>query len=301
MGFFDKIKEGFSKTKEDLKKNIDNVVKSFKKIDDEFFEELEETLIMSDIGVTTTMDLIENLKEVCHERKIIDTEEVTELLKEQIENIMSTEEKDTKNNSPKIILVMGVNGAGKTTSIGKLAHKYKSEGKKVILAAADTFRAAAIEQLDVWAKRVNVDIVKHEQGADPGAVIFDAISAGKARGADVIICDTAGRLHNKVNLMNELSKITKIVTENASGYELDIFLVLDSNTGQNAVEQAKMFGSVADLTGIILTKIDSSAKGGIVISIKKELNIPIRYVGVGEAIEDLEEFRKEDFASSILG
>ena len=299
MGLFDKIKAGFAKTKEDFKKNIENVVKTFKKIDEEFFEELEETLIMSDIGVSATLDIIENLRAKAKENKIVDTEEVSNLLKEEMVALM-TDENKKEESFPKIILVMGVNGVGKTTTIGKLAYNYKKEGKSVLLAAADTFRAAAIEQLEVWSKRVDVPMIKHKEGADPGAVIFDAINAGKARKNDVIICDTAGRLHNKVNLMNELEKITKIVKGNAEGYDLEILLVLDANTGQNAVEQAKSFNSVADIDGIVLTKIDSSAKGGIVIAIKKELNIPIKYVGVGEGIDDLEDFSPSDFINSIF-
>lgn len=299
MGLFDKIKAGFAKTKEDFKKNIENVVKTFKKIDEEFFEELEETLIMSDIGVSATLDIIENLRVKAKENRIVDTEEVSNLLKEEMVALM-TDENKKEETFPKIILVMGVNGVGKTTTIGKLAYNYKKEGKSVLLAAADTFRAAAIEQLEVWSKRVDVPMIKHKEGADPGAVIFDAINAGKARKNDVIICDTAGRLHNKVNLMNELEKITKIVKGNAEGYDLEILLVLDANTGQNAVEQAKSFNSVADIDGIVLTKIDSSAKGGIVIAIKKELNIPIKYVGVGEGIDDLEDFSPNDFINSIF-
>ncbi|MCQ2978714.1 MAG: signal recognition particle-docking protein FtsY [Clostridia bacterium] len=299
MGLLDKIKAGFVKTKEGFKNNIDNVIKSFKKIDDDFWDELEETLIMSDIGVSATMDIIENIKKEAKEKKIVDTEEVSALLKDELTKLM-TNDKINEEKFPKIILVMGVNGVGKTTTIGKLANNYIKDGKKVILAAADTFRAAAIEQLDVWAKRVNVPIVKHSEGADPGAVIFDAISSGKAKGADVIICDTAGRLHNKVNLMNELEKITKIVKGNADGFELEILLVLDANTGQNAVEQAKSFNSITEINGIALTKIDSTAKGGIVVAIKKELNIPIKYVGVGEGIDDLEPFNAEDFINSIF-
>lgn len=299
MGLLDKIKSGFQKTKDGLKNNIDNVIKSFKKIDDDFWDELEETLIMSDLGVSATLDIIENLKKETKEKKIIDTELVSEMLKNELTNLM-TSENIYEEKFPKIILVMGVNGVGKTTTIGKLAHNYKEEGKKVILAAADTFRAAAIEQLEVWAKRVDTPIVKHNEGADPGAVIFDAISSGKAKNADVIICDTAGRLHNKVNLMNELEKVTKIVKGNAEGYDLEILLVLDANTGQNAVEQAKSFSSVTDINGIVLTKIDSSAKGGIVVAIKKELNIPIKYVGVGEGIDDLQKFSPKDFIDSIF-
>lgn len=299
MGLLDKIKSGFQKTKDGLKNNIDNVIKSFKKIDDDFWDELEETLIMSDLGVSATLDIIENLKKETKEKKIIDTELVSEMLKNELTNLM-TSDYIYEEKFPKIILVMGVNGVGKTTTIGKLAHNYKEEGKKVILAAADTFRAAAIEQLEVWAKRVDTPIVKHNEGADPGAVIFDAISSGKAKNADVIICDTAGRLHNKVNLMNELEKVTKIVKGNAEGYDLEILLVLDANTGQNAVEQAKSFSSVTDINGIVLTKIDSSAKGGIVVAIKKELNIPIKYVGVGEGIDDLQKFSPKDFIDSIF-
>lgn len=299
MGLFEKLKAGFTKTKEEFKSNIDNVIKSFKKIDDEFWDELEETLIMSDIGVSATMDIIDNIKAEAKEKKIIDTEEVKELLKNELTSLMKNEN-ETEEKFPKIILVMGVNGVGKTTSIGKLAYNYKNEGKKVLLAAADTFRAAAIEQLEVWANRVDVPMIKHSEGADPGAVIYDAIESGKAKNYDVIICDTAGRLHNKVNLMNELEKITKIVKGNAEGYSLEVLLVLDANTGQNAVSQAQSFSEVTDINGIVLTKIDSSAKGGIVVAIKKELNIPIKYVGVGEGIEDLQTFNSEDFINSIF-
>lgn len=299
MGLFEKLKAGFTKTKEEFKSNIDNVIKSFKKIDDEFWDELEETLIMSDIGVSATMDIIDNIKNEAKEKKIIDTEEVKELLKNELTSLMKNDT-EAEEKIPKIILVMGVNGVGKTTSIGKLAYNYKNEGKKVLLAAADTFRAAAIEQLEVWANRVDVPMIKHNEGADPGAVIYDAIESGKAKNYDVIICDTAGRLHNKVNLMNELEKITKIVKGNAEGYSLEVLLVLDANTGQNAVSQAQSFSEVTDINGIILTKIDSSAKGGIVVAIKKELNIPIKYVGVGEGIEDLQTFKSEDFINSIF-
>lgn len=299
MGLFDKIKAGFAKTKEEFKSSLENVVKSFKKIDEEFFDELEETLIMSDIGAKATMDLIDSLRAKAKENKLVETDEVMNLIKEELTELMKDENK-IEEKFPKIILVMGVNGVGKTTTIGKLANNYKSEGKKVILAAADTFRAAAIEQLEVWAERADVPIVKHSEGADPGAVVFDAIASGKAKGCDVIICDTAGRLHNKVNLMNELEKISKIVKGNAEGFELETLLVLDANTGQNAVEQARSFNEVSKIDGIALTKIDSSAKGGIVVAIKKELNIPIKYVGVGEGIDDLKEFNPSDFINSIF-
>lgn len=299
MGLFDKIKAGFAKTKEEFKTSLETVVKSFKKIDEEFFDELEETLIMSDIGAKATMDIIDSLRAKAKENKLVETDEVMNLIKEDLTELMKDENK-TEEKFPKIILVMGVNGVGKTTTIGKLANNYKTEGKKVILAAADTFRAAAIEQLEVWAERADVPIVKHSEGADPGAVVFDAIVSGKAKGCDVIICDTAGRLQNKVNLMNELEKIAKIVKGNAEGFALETLLVLDANTGQNAVEQARSFNEACNIDGIALTKIDSTAKGGIVVAIKKELNIPIKYVGVGEGIDDLKEFNPSDFINSIF-
>ncbi len=299
MGLFDKIKHGFSKTKEELKKKLDDVVNSFLEISDEFFDELEEALIASDMGVSTVMDMMERLKARSEKENIKNPNQVIGLLKEEIQNTMRSEDEGNEDEK-KILIVMGVNGVGKTTSIGKLANLYKAKGKKVMLVAADTFRAAAIDQLGVWADRVKVEMVKQKEGADPASVVFDGILAAKARGVDVLICDTAGRLHNKVNLMKELEKIMKIAKTNAEGYRIEVLLVLDATTGQNAVEQARSFSSVTQIDGIILTKLDSSAKGGIVVSIKKELNIPVRFVGVGEKIEDLEVFEEKMFAEAIF-
>ena len=300
MNFFQKIKMGLLKTKQAMISSFQRVINSFTKIDEELFEELEETMIMCDIGVDTSVQICEQLRKKVKERGITDPKEIMGLIQEIISEMMGEDTQIDTSTKPSIIMVIGVNGVGKTTTIGKLCYQYRQQGKKVIVAAADTFRAAAIDQLEIWTKRAGVDIVKHSEGSDPGAVIFDAITAGKARGADIIICDTAGRLHNKKNLMNELSKINRIVSQQAEGCARETLLVLDATTGQNAVNQAKMFSETADITGIVLTKLDGTAKGGIVISIKNELNIPVKLVGVGEKIEDLQPFNSDDFVKALF-
>lgn len=291
---------GLLKTKQAMISSFQRVINSFTKIDEDLFEELEETMIMSDIGVDTSVEICEQLRKKVKERGITDPKEIMGLIQEIIADMMGEDIAIDTSTKPSIIMVIGVNGVGKTTTIGKLCHQYRQQGKKVIVAAADTFRAAAIDQLEIWTKRAGVDIVKHSEGSDPGAVIFDAITAGKARGADIIICDTAGRLHNKKNLMNELSKINRIVSQQAEGCAKETLLVLDATTGQNAVNQAKMFSETADITGIVLTKLDGTAKGGIVISIKNELNIPVKLIGVGEKIEDLQPFNSKDFVKALF-
>ncbi len=301
MGFFDKLKGGLSKTRTAIAQQVNTVFKAFVKVDEEFFEELEDALILSDMGVETTEYIIEELRDRVKTKRISDAEEVKEELKDIISGILT--ENDTKmhiENTPAVILVIGVNGVGKTTSIGKLAAHYKAEGKKVLLAAADTFRAAAIDQLDVWAKRSNCDIIKHQENSDPAAVIFDACAAAKARGTDVLICDTAGRLHNKKNLMAELNKIARVIEKEIPGASKEVLLVLDATTGQNALSQAKLFGETADITGIVLTKLDGTAKGGVVVAISKEQSIPVKFVGVGEGIDDLQEFNPADFARALF-
>lgn len=301
MGFFDKLKNGLTKTRESIAKQVNNVFSVFVKVDDELFENLEEALIMADIGVETSTYIIEKLRDNVKHKHITDGNLVKEELKSIISEILSA--LDTTVNTtttPSVILVIGVNGVGKTTSIGKIASHYKSMGKKVLLAAADTFRAAAIDQLDIWAQRSGCDIIKHQENSDPAAVVFDACTAAKARGADILICDTAGRLHNKKNLMAELAKINRIIERELPDSARETLLVLDATTGQNAVSQAKLFSEAADITGIILTKLDGTAKGGIVISIAKEQNVPVKFVGVGEGIDDLQEFNSDDFAKAIF-
>ncbi|MDO4744846.1 MAG: signal recognition particle-docking protein FtsY, partial [Clostridia bacterium] len=276
MGFFDKLKSGLGKTREAFSDKVNNVFKVFVKVDEEFFEELEEALIMADLGVETSCYIIEELRDRVKTKRITEAEGVKEELKNVISEILT--EQDTKmhlETKPSVILVIGVNGVGKTTSIGKMATYYKSQGKRVLLAAADTFRAAAIDQLDVWAKRSGCDIIKHQENSDPAAVVFDACRAASARGADILICDTAGRLHNKANLMAELNKIGRVIEKELPNADKEIMIVLDASTGQNAVSQAKLFSEVADISGIILTKLDGTAKGGIVVSISKEHNIPV--------------------------
>ncbi|WP_294354629.1 signal recognition particle-docking protein FtsY [uncultured Clostridium sp.] len=299
---FDKLKKGLTKTRDGLTDKINEALKIAITIDDDLYEELEEILIMSDIGMETTMEIIDRLKAKIRKEKINDTEEVMPALKTVIKEIMLEGETSTKEerNQKKVLLVIGVNGVGKTTSIGKLAAKNKAEGKKVLLAAADTFRAAAIDQLDVWSNRAGVDIVKHGEGSDPAAVVFDAIQAAKSRKVDLLICDTAGRLHNKKNLMNELEKINRIIDREFGEDNKETLLVLDGTTGQNAVIQAKQFMEACPIDGIILTKLDGTAKGGVVISIKQTLNIPVRYIGVGEGIDDLQEFDAESFAEALI-
>lgn len=300
MGFFDKIKNGLKKTKESLVKQVESVINSFTKIDEEFFEELEETLIMSDIGVSTSVKICEKLREKIKQIGETDPANIKQLLKDIIIEMLSGSDELNINTKPSIILVIGVNGVGKTTTIGKLAANLKSQGKKVILGAADTFRAAAIEQLEIWAQRAQVDLIKHTEGSDPAAVVFDTITAGKARGCDVIICDTAGRLHNKKNLMDELSKISRIIDREANGCDKEVLLVLDATTGQNGVNQAKLFKEAAGLTGIVLTKLDGTAKGGIVIAIKDEIGLPVKYIGVGEKLDDLQPFVAEEFVNALF-
>lgn len=297
--FFDKLKTGLTKTRDGLTDKINEVLKLTISIDEDLYEELEEILITSDIGMDTTMEIIERLRKKVREEKINDKELVIPTLKTIIKDMMLEGTEEAKQDK-KVMLIIGVNGVGKTTSIGKLAAKKKSEGKKVLLAAADTFRAAAIDQLEVWSQRAGVDIVKHEEGSDPAAVVFDASKAAIARKADVLICDTAGRLHNKKNLMNELSKINKIIDREFGEENKETLLVLDGTTGQNAIVQAKQFMESCPIDGIILTKLDGTAKGGVVISIKQTLGIPVRYIGVGEGIEDLQEFDAEAFAEALL-
>ena len=301
MGFFDKLKNGLTKTRESIAKQVNNVFSVFVKVDDELFENLEEALIMADIGVETSTYIIEKLRDNVKHKHITDGNLVKEELKSIISEILSTLDTTVDTSTtPSVILVIGVNGVGKTTSIGKIASHYKSMGKKVLLAAADTFRAAAIDQLDIWAQRSGCDIIKHQENSDPAAVVFDACMAAKARGADILICDTAGRLHNKKNLMAELAKINRVIERELPDSARETLLVLDATTGQNAVSQAKLFSEVADITGIILTKLDGTAKGGIVISIAKEQNVPVKFVGVGEGIDDLQEFNSDDFAKAIF-
>ena len=290
MGFFNKIAEGLKKTRDSMMGKVDALLNSFTKIDEDFFDELEESLIMADVGAVTSARICENLRKKVKEEGLSDPTAVKGALKEIIAQMLAGDEALNLSTKPSIILVIGVNGVGKTTTIGKLAHNLHEDGKKVLLAAADTFRAAAIDQLQIWADRAGVDLVKHGEGSDPAAVVFDAINAGKARGCDVVICDTAGRLHNKKNLMDELSKIARVIDREAPGSAKEVLLVLDATTGQNALNQAKLFQEAAGLTGIILTKLDGTARGGVVIGIKEELNIPIKYIGVGEQIDDLRPF-----------
>ena len=300
--FKEKLKAGLEKTRSSFSEKVDSVLKVFKKIDEEFYEELEEALIMADVGVETSMYIIEELRKKVKEQRIVETQEVKEALKEIIREILTQNSNELSlDGKPAVIIVIGVNGVGKTTSIGKMASYYKDMGKKVILGAGDTFRAAAIDQLEVWAERAGVDIIRHQEGADPGAVIFDTISAAKARESDLLIFDTAGRLHNKKNLMDELKKIFRIIDRELPNSSKEVLLVLDATTGQNAVMQAKQFSEAADITGIILTKLDGTAKGGIVIAIGHEQKIPVKLVGVGEGQNDLQPFDAEDFANALLG
>ena len=300
MGFFGKIKSGLAKTRNALKQSVEEVIKSFHKIDEEFFEELEESLIMCDVGATTAMHICEICKDKVKEQKLTEPEDIKGLLKETIAELLEGESEFRLNNKPSLMLVIGVNGAGKTTTIGKMASMLKQSGKKVILGAADTFRAAAIEQLEVWSLRAGCELVKSVEGTDPASVVFDTISAGKARGADVIICDTAGRLHNKKNLMDELEKIGRVATRELGYDDYEVLLVLDGTTGQNAVNQAREFSRVTKVTGIIVTKLDGTAKGGALLSVKHELNLPIKYIGVGEGIDDLQPFNPTEFAASLF-
>ncbi|ACA55712.1 signal recognition particle-docking protein FtsY [Clostridium botulinum] len=299
--FFDKLKEGLTKTKDGFTDKISSVLNLAVTIDEDLYEELEEILVTADIGVDTSIKIIDRLRERVKEEKIKDPAEIKPCLKRVILEILGEEKGSiTPDITPKVMLIIGVNGVGKTTSIGKVSAKLKNQGYKVIMAAADTFRAAAIDQLEVWSSRAKVDIIKHQEGSDPGAVVFDAVQAAKSRKADVLICDTAGRLHNKKNLMNELSKINKILEREYGDASKETLLVLDATTGQNAVIQAKEFMSACPIDGIILTKLDGTAKGGVVISIKDQLDIPVKLIGVGEGIEDLQEFNPEEFVEALF-
>ena len=298
--FFDKLKTGLSKTRDNLTDKINEALNIAIAIDDDLYEELEEILIMSDIGMETTIEIIDRLKEKIRKEKINDVAEVKPALKTVIAEMLTEGDYEDSDDEKKVMLIIGVNGVGKTTSIGKLAAKNKKEGKKVLLAAAYTFRAAAIDPLDIWSKRAGVDIVKHQEGSDPAAVVFDAASATKARNVDLLICDTAGRLHNKKNLMDELAKINRIIDRELGDIKKETLLVLDGTTGQNAVIQAKQFMESCPIDGIILTKLDGTAKGGVVISIKNTLNIPVKYIGIGEGVDDLQKFNAEEFAQAIL-
>ncbi len=299
-GFFAKIKAGLNKTRQNIMSGVEQVLKSFTKIDEELFEELEEALIMSDIGVETSVYIIEQVRNIVKTEKISDVTEIKNVIIKVITEMLEKDDTELDLKSPSVILVIGVNGVGKTTTIGKLTHNFKEQNKKVILAAADTFRAAAIDQLQIWGERSKVDVIKHQENSDPGAVVFDAVQAAKARNADILICDTAGRLHNKKNLMEELRKISKIINREYSEANVEVFLVLDATTGQNALQQAKLFKEVADITGIVLTKLDGTAKGGIIIAIKNELKIPVRYIGVGEGIDDLQKFNASEFSKALF-
>lgn len=300
MGFFEKLKNGLSKTKTAIVGKIDSLFKKFRKVDEELFDELEELLICADIGVETTEEILDELRENVKENKIREPEDVKAALMEMLREMIGEHEPLNLSTKPSVILVIGVNGVGKTTSIGKISAELKSQGKKVVVAAADTFRAAAAEQLTVWCERAGVDIVKQAAGADPASVVFDAINSAKSKKADVLIIDTAGRLHNKKNLMDELAKIDRVINRELEGCSKETLLVLDATTGQNAVMQAKEFKEASRITGLILTKLDGTAKGGIVLSIKKELGIPVKFIGVGEKIDDMKPFNAEDFAQALF-
>ena len=300
MGFFIKIKEGLNKTRASISNGVNSIINSFTKIDEELFEELEETLVMSDVGVVTAQEICDRLRKKIKDTGVTDPKEIKGMMKEIISEMLGEDEGLSLNTKPSVILVIGVNGVGKTTSIGKIAAQLKKDGKKVVLGAADTFRAAAIDQLGIWAERAGVSMVKSVEGTDPASVVFDTISSAKSKGADVIICDTAGRLHNKKNLMDELAKINRVIARELPDSSVETLLVLDAATGQNAVNQAREFKNVADITGIVLTKLDGTAKGGIIVAIRNELNIPVKFVGVGEGIDDLQPFNAAEFADGIF-
>ena len=301
MGFLDRLKNGLSKTRKGITEKIDRVLVSFGKLDDELFDGLEEALITSDIGIDASVRIIEGVRKKVVDGKVTDPADVKKLLKEELTEILGAETAPLDiEPSPAVMMVIGVNGVGKTTSIGKIANMLKSEGKKVIIAAADTFRAAAIDQLEIWADRVGVELVKHSEGSDPAAVIFDAVQAAKARKTDVLICDTAGRLHTKKNLMEELRKVSRVIDRELPGARRENLLVLDATTGQNAVSQARTFSEVTDVSGIVLTKLDGTAKGGIVIAVKSELDIPVKLIGVGEGLDDLQPFNAGDFVEALF-
>ncbi|MFX3618435.1 MAG: signal recognition particle-docking protein FtsY [Sporolactobacillus sp.] len=299
-----KFREGMSKTRKSFSEKMNNLVKRYRKVDEDFFEELEDILIESDVGVTTVMDLVEKLKDESRRRNIKDTEQLKDVIVEVLSGFLKSQTEDTQlrinPDGLTVILMVGVNGAGKTTTVGKLAARLKGEGKNVLLAAADTFRAGAIDQLKVWGDRAGVDVIRHQEGSDPAAVIFDAIKASRSRNIDVLLCDTAGRLQNKVNLMNELEKIKRVIEREVPGAPQEVLLVLDATTGQNALNQAKLFQKTSDVTGIVLTKLDGTAKGGIVLGIRHELNIPVKMVGLGEQMSDLQPFDADAFVYGLF-
>ena len=300
MGFFDKLKEGLSKTKNAFVSQVDNLFKSFVKVDEELFDELEELLICADVGVGTTEEILEKLRDRVKSERMTDGEQVKTALREIMADMIGEGEPLKLGTKPSVLLIIGVNGVGKTTSIGKIAAQLKADGKKVVVAAADTFRAAAIDQLAVWCDRAGVDLIKQSEGSDPAAVVYDAVSAAKGRDADVLIVDTAGRLHNKKNLMDELAKIDRVLSRELPGADRETLLVLDATTGQNAIMQAKEFKHAANITGLILTKLDGNAKGGCVFSIKGELDVPVKYIGVGEKIDDMQPFNAQDFVRAMF-
>ncbi len=300
MGLFSKIGQGLKKTRDAMMNSMNSMLRGFTRIDAELFEELEEILVMGDVGTATASRICEQLRQTVKERGITDPMAIRELLQETVAELLEGGQELTLNTKPAVILVIGVNGVGKTTTIGKMAARLKADGNKVILGAADTFRAAAIEQLEIWADRAGVDIVKHAQGADPAAVVFDTVSAAKARGADVVICDTAGRLHNKKNLMDELAKIGRVIDRELPNADKEILLVVDATTGQNAVNQAREFKQAAGITGIVLTKLDGTARGGVVLAIREDLQVPVKFVGVGEGIDDLQPFDPAQFAQGLF-
>ena len=301
MGFFDKLKQGLGKTKSSIDEKMNNVFSTFRKVDEDLLDELEEVLIMSDIGMDTSLEIISRLRQRIKKENIKDIEKVKNALREEMQSILEVCDNSLKlNTKPSVILVVGVNGVGKTTSIGKIANRLKKDGKKVMVAAADTFRAAAVEQLEVWAKRANCDIVKKEEGSDPASVVFEAIQKAKEQNVDVLICDTAGRLHNKKYLMDELEKIQRVIEKELPEADKESLLVIDATTGQNAIEQVKAFKEVSNITGLVLTKLDGTAKGGVVIGIVNENKIPVKFIGVGEQIDDMEIFNSSDFTKAII-
>ncbi len=301
MGFFDKLKQGLNKTKESFNEKINGVFSNFRKVDEDFLDELEEALIMSDVGMDTSVKIINSLRDRIKKENIKDEEDVKRVLREEMKKILDVADVSLHlNTKPSVILVVGVNGVGKTTSIGKIANRLAKDGKKVVVAAADTFRAAAVEQLEIWAQRAGADIVKREEGVDPASVVYDAIKITREKGADVLIVDTAGRLHNKKYLMDELNKIQKVINKEMPEADKEVLLVIDGTTGQNAISQVKAFKEEADITGLVLTKLDGTAKGGVVIGIVEENKIPVKFIGVGEQIDDMEVFNSEDFVKAII-
>ncbi|NLN42016.1 MAG: signal recognition particle-docking protein FtsY [Clostridiales bacterium] len=299
-GFFSRLKEGLDKARQGFTERVDELIKYYREIDDDFFDELEEILITADVGVNTTMEIVDELRDQVKEKKIGDAEKIRNLLKEKITTILASEE-DYDIKTPSVFLVVGVNGVGKTTTIGKLANLYKNQGKSVLMAAGDTFRAAAADQLKIWGERTGVQVISQKEGSDPAAVIFDAVQAARSRNIDILLCDTAGRLHSKKNLMMELEKINRVIDREYPEAHKEVLLVLDATTGQNAVAQAKLFKEAVGVTGIVLTKLDGTAKGGIIIAVKSELDVPIRFIGVGEQVNDLQPFVPEDFVNALFG